>query len=128
MSSFETLSLPSHIEGWEEKSILATSVERIAACESSCPHNSLPISRAALQIHVYQPIEGDSSEEFSSGAGGDGEEIMAASVTELPSRTLEGLWESLVFPDDTKSKLLDYIYATVLFSDASVDCACYFYL
>jgi hypothetical protein len=47
---------------------------------------------------------------------------MAASVCELPSRQWEGLWDSLIFPDDTKTKLLDYIYATVLFSDANVDC------
>jgi len=46
---------------------------------------------------------------------------MAASVCELPSRQWEGLWDSLIFPDDTKSRLLDYIYATVLFSDANVD-------
>lgn len=48
---------------------------------------------------------------------------MAATVCELPSRMWDGLWDSLIFSDDTKSRLLDYIYATVLFSDADVDCA-----
>lgn len=47
---------------------------------------------------------------------------MAASVCELPSLSWEGLWESLIYSDDIKSKLLDYIYATVVFSDADVDC------
>lgn len=47
---------------------------------------------------------------------------MAATVCELPSRMWDGLWDSLIFSDDTKSRLLDYIYATVLFSDADVDC------
>ncbi|KAI0069027.1 P-loop containing nucleoside triphosphate hydrolase protein [Artomyces pyxidatus] len=120
-NSFETLCLPSTLDGWEDVPVLASSVERIVACESPCPISPLPISQAALQIHIYQPTEGDSSEEFSSGPGGEGEEVMAASVCELPSRQWEGLWESLIFPDDTKSKLLDYIYATVLFSDANVD-------
>ncbi|KAA1466152.1 P-loop containing nucleoside triphosphate hydrolase protein [Dentipellis sp. KUC8613] len=120
-SSFDTLRLPSSLEGWEEVPILASSVERIAACESPCPISPLPIAQAALQIHVYQPTEEDTVEEFSNGPGGEGEEVMAASVCELPSRLLEGLWDSLIFPDDTKSQLLDYIYATVLFSDADVD-------
>lgn len=51
---------------------------------------------------------------------------MAATVCELPSKMWDGLWDSLIFSDDTKSRLLDYIYATVLFSDADVDCEYYF--
>lgn len=121
-TSFDKLRLPSSLEGWEEIPLLASSIERVYACESPCPTSVLPISQAALQIHVYQPTEGDSFEEFSNGPSGEGEDVMAATVCELPSRTWEGLWENLIFPDDTKSKLLDYIYATVLFSDANVDC------
>jgi hypothetical protein len=102
--------------------VLASSVEQITACESSSPTSYLPVAQASLQIHVYQPTDGDAAEGFSTGPSGDGEEITAASVCELPSRQWEGLWDSLIFPDDTKSGLLDYIYATVLFSDANVDC------
>lgn len=102
--------------------MLASSVEQITACESSSPTSYLPVAQAALQIHVYQPNDGDAVNGFSAGPSSDGEEIMAASVCELPSRQWEGLWDSLIFPDDTKTKLLDYIYATVLFSDANVDC------
>jgi pachytene checkpoint protein 2 len=102
--------------------VLASSVEQITACESSSPTSYLPVAQAALQIHVYQPNDGDAVSGFSAGPSSDGEEIMAASVCELPSRQWEGLWDSLIFPDDTKTKLLDYIYATVLFSDANVDC------
>ncbi|KAI0269239.1 thyroid receptor-interacting protein 13 [Gloeopeniophorella convolvens] len=119
--SFETIALPSKLEGWEDVPVLASSVEQIAACESSSPASHLPVSQASLQIHVYQSTDGETAEGFSSGPSSDGEEIMAASVCELPSRQWEGLWDSLIFPDDTKSKLLDYIYATVLFSDANVD-------
>jgi hypothetical protein len=102
--------------------VLASSVEQITACESSSPTSHLPVAQASLQIHVYQLTDGDSAEGFSTGPSGDGEEITAASVCELPSRQWEGLWDSLIFSDDTKSRLLDYIYATVLFSDANVDC------
>ncbi|KAH9999412.1 thyroid receptor-interacting protein 13 [Russula vinacea] len=105
--SFETIALPSKLDGWEDVPVLASSVEQIAACESSSPTSYLPVAQASLQIHVYQPTDGDN--------------VTAASVCELPSRQWEGLWDSLIFSDDTKSRLLDYIYATVLFSDANVD-------
>ena len=120
--SFETIALPSKLVGWEDVPVLASSVEQITACESSSPTSYLPVAQASLQIHVYQPTDGDTVDGFSTGSSSDGEEIMAASVCELPSRQWEGLWDSLIFPDDTKTKLLDYIYATVLFSDANVDC------
>jgi pachytene checkpoint protein 2 len=127
LKSFETVALPSKLDGWEGVPVLASSVEQIMACESSSPTSYLPVAQASFQIHVYQPTDGDSVEGFSAGPSGDGEEIMAASVCELPSRQWEGLWDSLIFPDDTKSRLLDYIYATVLFSDANVDCESQFY-
>ncbi len=95
------------------------------ACECPCPTPSLSIEQAALQIHVYQPTDADAFEELTSGSGrGDDDQIMAASACELPSMSWEGLWESLIYSDDIKSKLLDYIYATVVFSDADVDCKC----
>ncbi|EPT02881.1 hypothetical protein FOMPIDRAFT_142272 [Fomitopsis schrenkii] len=121
-SSLSHIYLPSVITGWEDVPLLASSVSHIAASESSCPSTSLPIERIAPQIHVYQPSDADAFEELASGGGrGDGEQIMAASVCELPALTWEGLWESLIYSDDIKSKLLDYIYATVVFSDANVD-------
>lgn len=120
--SLSHIYLPSTIQGWEEVPLLAASVTHISAAESSCPSSSLPIEETALQIHVYQPSDADAFEELASGGGrGEGEEVMAASVCELPSLAWEGLWESLIYSDDIKSRLLDYIYATVVFSDADVD-------
>ncbi|KAI0691385.1 P-loop containing nucleoside triphosphate hydrolase protein [Cytidiella melzeri] len=122
LSSFSHIYLPSTLQGWEELPLLATSVDRIVASESPCPSTSLPIEQVILQIHVYQPSESDAFEEIANGSSrGEGEEVMAASVCELPSLGWEGLWESLIYSDDIKSKLLDYIYATVVFSDAEVD-------
>ncbi|KAH9894292.1 P-loop containing nucleoside triphosphate hydrolase protein [Cubamyces lactineus] len=121
-SSLSHIYLPSTIQGWEDVSLLASSIEKIVAAESPCPTASLPIEQTALQIHVYQPTDSDAFEELTSGSGrGEDEQIMAASVCELPSMSWEGLWESLIYSDDIKSKLLDYIYATVVFSDADVD-------
>ncbi|KAI0370252.1 P-loop containing nucleoside triphosphate hydrolase protein [Pilatotrama ljubarskyi] len=121
-SSLSHIYLPSTIQGWEDVPLLASSIEKIAAAECPCPTSSLPIEQTALQIHVYQPTDTDAFEELTSGSGrGEDEQIMAASVCELPSMSWEGLWESLIYSDDIKSKLLDYIYATVVFSDADVD-------
>ncbi|KAJ7228874.1 P-loop containing nucleoside triphosphate hydrolase protein [Mycena pura] len=122
--SFDRINLASTLEGWEDFQDLASSVERVFVAESSCSsHHSLHISEMSLQIHVYQPADSDSFEEFtnSSGARGDEDETMAASVCELPNRGLEGLWDSLIYADDIKLKLLDYIHATLVLSDANVD-------
>ncbi|KAH9963174.1 thyroid receptor-interacting protein 13 [Russula dissimulans] len=119
--SFETIPFSSNLDGWKDVPVLASSVEQITACESSSAESYLPVARASLQIHVYQTIDGDIIEGLTAGPSDDGEQTTAASVCELPSMQLEGLWDSLIFPDDTKTKLLDYIYATVLFSDANVD-------
>ncbi|KAJ7774325.1 P-loop containing nucleoside triphosphate hydrolase protein [Mycena maculata] len=121
--SFDRINLASTLEGWEDVPELASSVERVVVSESSCPSHSLHISEMALQIHVYQPADTDSFEEFtnSTGTREDDDETMAASVCELPNRGWEGLWDSLIYADDIKMKLLDYIHATLVFSDANVD-------
>ncbi len=66
------------------------------------------------------------------------EKVTAASVRELPSAELDGLWDksvvsthdgdpadrstfSLIYTDDLKSRLLNYIHSTVAFSEAEVD-------
>lgn len=122
-SSFSHIYLPSTLQGWEDVPILSQSVDRVVASESANSTPLVSIEDAALQIHVYQPNDSDAFEELTSGGGrSDSEEVTAASVCELPSLGWEGLWESLIYAEDIKSKLLDYIYATVVFSDADVDC------
>ncbi len=51
----------------------------------------------------------------------DAEEGSSCSVLTLPSRSLEGLWESLIFEHDVKTTLLNYCRASLLFSDMMVD-------
>ncbi|KAF9498552.1 P-loop containing nucleoside triphosphate hydrolase protein [Pleurotus eryngii] len=123
LSSFERFTLPSVLTGWEEVPELASSVERIIVAESACPMSSLRLEDTSLQIHVYQTSDSDPFEEYSSfNNGNSGEDdTMAASVCELPNQNLDGLWDSLIYADDIKLKLLDYIHATLVFSDANVD-------
>lgn len=46
---------------------------------------------------------------------------MAAVVTELPNESLDGVWDTLIYADDVKTRLLKYIHTTMLFSDANID-------
>ncbi|KIK07611.1 hypothetical protein K443DRAFT_673191 [Laccaria amethystina LaAM-08-1] len=123
IASFERIAIPSTLQGWNDIPELSSSVEHIVVCESPCPSPSLTLDQMSLQIHVYQPSQSDSFEEFSNSAGsvGDDDNTMAASVCELPNRGWEGLWDSLIYADEIKFKLLDYIHATLVFSDANVD-------
>lgn len=124
LNSFDRIGLPSTLDGWQDIPELASSVERIVASESACPSHTLSLQEMTLQIHVYQPSDTDSFEEFSNSAGvrDDDDDTMAASVCELPNRGWEGLWDSLIYADNIKMNLLDYIHATLLLSDANVDC------
>ncbi|KAJ4473532.1 P-loop containing nucleoside triphosphate hydrolase protein [Lentinula lateritia] len=121
ITSFDRINLSSSLDGWEDVPELAASVERIVTSESACPSQSLSVDEMALQIHVYQPCESDAFEEFSNSTNEDDDETMAATVRELPNRSWEGLWDSLIYEDNIKLKLLDYIHATLVFSDAEVD-------
>ncbi|KAF8665560.1 hypothetical protein AX16_000019 [Volvariella volvacea WC 439] len=121
ISTFDRIALPSILKGWEEVPELASAVERIWVAESSCASQTLSVNDAMLQIHVYQPSQSELFEDFFTDARDEGEETMAASTCELPNKGLEGLWDSLIYTDDIKLKLLDYIHATLILSDADVD-------
>lgn len=102
---------------------MLTLVYNHAALETA----AVPIPYVDLQIHVYQPPSSSKLTEFSTSSGDDDNDedgdndVPAASVLQLPSRSLEGLWDTLVYDGDVKGKLLGYIYSTMLFSDAAVD-------
>lgn len=77
---------------------------------------------ADFRIHTYSPsdrpvthITGGLDEDE------DDSRTSAATICELPSRLHEGLWDSLVYPDDIKEKLLTYIHSTSLFAENEVD-------
>lgn len=61
------------------------------------PERVLRVENAVFEVHVYQPTE-DVVEEFSNGQRGEDDDVTAATVFELPNRSLEGLWDTLVSP------------------------------
>jgi hypothetical protein len=122
-------SVPSEYLGWKPHSGLAPNIDRVRLAElssSDMPSASvsafsvswLPAKQAHLRFHVYQCAD-DNEDAAYAGEGED--EVMTASEVVLPVGKWEGLWESLIYPDDIKSRLLDYIYTTVIYSDANVD-------
>ncbi|KAG8699357.1 hypothetical protein FRC08_005362 [Ceratobasidium sp. 394] len=119
--SYIEINIPETVVGWHENPILGQEVELIRITEGASPTPELPISSANLIVHVYQTVDSGFEDQFAS-AGEDGDEVpVVATVCELPSRVWEGLWDTLVYEDDIKSRLLSYIYATLLLSDANVD-------
>ncbi|KAG1780209.1 P-loop containing nucleoside triphosphate hydrolase protein [Suillus placidus] len=122
-TNYDPITLPSVLGGWEADPTLASSVDRIAISESACPSMTLRLKDVLLEIHAYQLHETDAVEEYANGTPGrDGEEnVLAASVCELPCKAWEGLWDGLIYSDNIKLKLLDYIHATFVLSDADVD-------
>ncbi|TFK27087.1 AAA-domain-containing protein [Coprinopsis marcescibilis] len=120
--SLDRIGIPSKLSGWQDVPELASSVEQIAICEARCPSTSLSIQETLPQIHVYQPLDSGSFDEFSNSSGGEDDDgTMAATVCELPNKNWEGLWDSLIYSGDVKMKLLDYIHATFILSDVNVD-------
>lgn len=57
-----------------------------------------PLQMMLLQTHVYQPSRVTALEEFTANLDEDDDEngITAASVRELPSKELQGLWDTCV--------------------------------
>ncbi|KAK0529386.1 hypothetical protein OC835_004356 [Tilletia horrida] len=119
------LQADAELSGWDSVPLLAGNLDALRIAESSNEQEFVPFAQAQLQIHIYQPALEDAVHEFASGEdGGDGmeeEQVMAATVAELPNRALDGVWNSLIYADDVKVRLLNYIYTTLLFSDANVD-------
>jgi pachytene checkpoint protein 2 len=126
LMSHDRIGLPSLLDGWQDIPELASSVETVTACESPCSKLSLALEEMILHVHVYQPSAVDCFEDFSNGIGNrdddDNDDTIAASACELPNKSWEGLWNSLIYAGGVKFKLLDYIHATLILSDADVDC------
>ncbi|GAA5845714.1 hypothetical protein JCM3766R1_001146 [Sporobolomyces carnicolor] len=121
---YETLLTHSEVHDWREVAVLEQNVDRVWIGECSLPTQAVPLTSVTLQLHLYQPPSTSDVTEFSTNPQNDEDgdsDVPAASVLELPARSLEGVWDTLIYEGQVKEKLLGYIYSTMLFSDASVD-------
>ncbi|KAH7903419.1 AAA-domain-containing protein, partial [Hygrophoropsis aurantiaca] len=118
------LALPSILTTWRADPALAPHILRISVSEppSSCPHTVLPLSQASLFIHPYHAHEHEGDSDLGDDSTtADDNGMLAARVCELPSAEWDGLWDGLIYADNIKLRLLDYIHATLLLSDLRVD-------
>ncbi|KAG9284286.1 hypothetical protein G9A89_002096 [Geosiphon pyriformis] len=74
------------------------------------------LNEVTLNIHVYQLNEEEAVDEFQ-----EEDNVLTANHWELPSRALEGLWDTLIFDKNIKTRLLDYISTAFFFSDRRVN-------
>ncbi|KAK9477744.1 P-loop containing nucleoside triphosphate hydrolase protein [Lipomyces japonicus] len=95
-------------------------------CSGSIPDIVMLNAQTKLEFHVYQLSEPDPNEfapdvDEEHKISIDDEHSTAAVITELPHRSLEGLWESLVFDEDIKHRLLHFMSTMMLFSDHKIN-------
>ncbi|KAL1528524.1 hypothetical protein AB1Y20_009867 [Prymnesium parvum] len=69
-------------------------------------------------IHVHRLYDEEAAEET---ADDDEDSNIAFSMWTLPSLEFDGLWESLIYDEDVKPKLLRYVSAAMRFSELGVD-------
>ncbi|GAA5930767.1 hypothetical protein JCM3775_003860 [Rhodotorula graminis] len=123
-AEYETLLTHSEVHDWRDVTVLAQNVDRVWIGECTLATSAVPLDAVSLHLHVYQPPSSSRVTEFSTSPHNDDDgdsDVPAASVLELPSLSLEGVWDTLIYDGDVKGKLLNYIYSTMLFSDALVD-------
>jgi SpoVK/Ycf46/Vps4 family AAA+-type ATPase len=75
----------------------------------------MDVDPKAAKLHCYQLSDDKGSEAL------DQNDAAAYQEWMLPSKDFQGLWNSLIFDDDIKSNLLDYISSSLLFSDKKVN-------
>ncbi|KAK9246300.1 P-loop containing nucleoside triphosphate hydrolase protein [Lipomyces tetrasporus] len=107
---------------------LAQKVERISVVEIQGPRPTsdiIPVTKACkFDVHVYElreQVESFAPDLELSPVTIDDEGTIAATVSELPCRNIDGLWESLVFDEDIKHRLLHFMSTIMLFSDRQVN-------
>lgn len=111
----------------EDSQALAEKVERISVAQVvGMGYNAdiVPITDGCVfEMYIYHLEDGDEFAVHSSVqqlcVGEDG--TVSAVVWNLPGKIFDGLWESLIFEDDIKQRLLRYMNTVMLFSNRKVD-------
>ena len=77
-------------------------------------------TKPSFIVHTFVLSEEEASVEELEATGGDDEWTAGCDSLPLPHRTIDGLWENLIYESDIKRGLLDYAQSALLFSDKSV--------
>lgn len=105
---------------------ISNSIDSIKICEvrgflkNEHSLTTIDINLINLNIHVFHVSDDLGLIEMSPGNENE-HDIQLAHHLLLPSRSLFGTWESLIFEDDLCTRLLDYVYGALLFGDHGID-------
>ncbi|XP_058876750.1 LOW QUALITY PROTEIN: pachytene checkpoint protein 2 homolog [Acipenser ruthenus] len=105
---------------WKEfdDEFLVKNIESVAIVDTDL-RNPIDLNSCCLSIHIFTLSEEEPSTEENLEEEDDN--LIAANHWLLPSAEFHGIWESLVYENEIKTQLLDYVSTTMLFSDRSVD-------
>ncbi|KAK9467665.1 P-loop containing nucleoside triphosphate hydrolase protein [Lipomyces arxii] len=119
--NFTALRLDWHITPTEsDDPTLAEKITRISVVEIQGADESngiVLLANCKFEVHVYELRPSVSVNTISVDDAG----TVASTVIDLPCRTLDGLWESLIFDDDIKHRLLHFMSTLMLFSSRKVN-------
>ncbi|KAF9402469.1 Pachytene checkpoint protein 2, partial [Podila epigama] len=99
----------------------ATAAASLTNATNTEGYGCFAVHTVELSIHVYQLYVEGAVEEFDYGRDGGEEPVMMAQHWVLPCQEFEGVWESLIYEDQVQTKLLEYVYSMILFSDKNVN-------
>ncbi|WWC58145.1 uncharacterized protein I303_100680 [Kwoniella dejecticola CBS 10117] len=117
----ERLELGQYLAGWRSDSELCDHVASIWVEEGDRP--TIDVKDANLQIHVYRLRRTEQIADFDNDLEDtdESESVSAGSMRILPSAELDGLWQTLVYSNNLKTRLLNYCYSTTYFSENEID-------
>lgn len=120
LENFSSLTLNTEFRNFEDEPFLTKHIEQIKVVEVSGSNKEiLYLDEVDLDVHIYRlnhnvPLVNSFDDQ-------DLEDGPMAIVTELPSLSLEGLWDNLIFENNIKNNLLHFIHTIMLFSDKDVN-------
>ncbi|KAI8056820.1 P-loop containing nucleoside triphosphate hydrolase protein [Syncephalis plumigaleata] len=120
VQSKQTLGIGTKLTDFKDNELLVQHVEFISIESITEVEDTLSTtSDTHLQLHVYQLNEDDEPDPELEDISGD-ETVLFQQWT-LPAAALQGLWESLVYDEDIKEKLLRYVFTAMNFTRLNVD-------
>lgn len=122
LENYSTLEPETLLTEYRDIPLLNDNLLLVRVAECSLPLDLIPLHCVSLEIHVYQPSSHSEIEEFSAAApvrnedgdeeipsGDPDDDVAAASVLDLPSEGLDGIWPNLIFESGIKDRLLNVL-------------------
>lgn len=99
--------------------VLPDEIECFRICTNHGERKELTPNDVVVKYYVYQNCSVVPCYDSVDTEGDDS--FLAGLSWELPHAEFDGLWENLIFEDETKSQLLNYIQASFLYSENEVN-------